>query len=800
MGCLDRYNEMRDFDRTPEPSDSTGAGHLALRYSMQKHAATRLHFDLRLEWDGVLLSWAVTRGPSYDTGEKRLAVRTEDHPLSYLTFEGTIPKGNYGAGIVMLWDIGHWEPLIPVEKGLAKGHLHMRLHGARLAGDWHLVRMKSEGKRENWLMTKADDDAAGARDPVTHYRRSVLSNRTKVEISGEKASVVLHSGKRPSFAKPQLATLSDEMVEGEGWWHEVKFDGYRAQVALGAGGARVFTRNGKDWTEQFDSLLPAFDELDCENALIDGEIVAGAGVTGFSGLQQAIKAGGPFRFYGFDLLSCDGSDVTSRPLTDRRALLEKIWKPLPLLGPAQLSPVIVQDAAETFDTICASGGEGIIAKRLDAAYQSKRSTSWRKIKCQRRDEFVILGWQESDKRGRPFASLALGVREGKGWSYLGKVGTGFNDDQMADLAAAMRPLVCKTAPVDITPAEARGITWITPRLVAEISYAERTSEGRLRHAVFHGLRADKPARAVTLDNDVVPEDRPLVAGIGISSPERLVFPGAAYTKLQVAQYYERTAERILHAAADRPLSLLRLPEGLKGQQFFQKHAGKGFPEGLKVIDITQSDGKAEPYMFVADAAGLVAAAQMGTIEFHIWGSRRDRLERPDRMVFDLDPDEGLGFDAVKEAAVDIRDTLQGLGLPSWPLLSGGKGVHVVVPLRRVSGWDTVKLYAHVFSQLVASRAPDRYTTQMSKAKRKGRIFIDWLRNERGATAIAPFSLRARQNAPVAVPVSWEELADIKSAAAFTLETVAKRSWENVEIPPAVGITAKSIERLEAAFK
>lgn len=795
---LARYLEMRDFDRTPEPVGGAGSPHLAPRYAIQMHDAKRLHFDLRLEWDGVLLSWAVTKGPSFDPSEKRLAVRTEDHPLSYRTFEGSIPKGNYGAGTVMLWDIGHWEPLSPVDKSLKKGHLHARLHGARLTGDWHLIRMKTKDKRENWLLTKAEDAASGARDPVRRYRRSVLSGRTLREIAADKAPQEPHVGKRPRFAAPQLATLATDMIDGDGWWHEVKLDGYRAQIALGQGGTRVFTRSGKDWTDRFESLLPAFDEVECDAALIDGEIVAGGGLQGFSALQKAIKVGGPFRFYAFDLLSRDGSDLTDDPLETRRATLEEIWAPLPEDGPAQLSPIIPEGAAEAFQTICNAGGEGLIAKRMDAPYRGRRTEAWRKIKCTRRDEFVILGWQESDKRGRPFASLALGAVDNEGWVYVGKVGTGFDADDMKTLVAAMRPLARKTAPAEVPGPEARGVTWITPRLVAEISYAERTGEGRLRHAVYHGLREDKPARSVKLEEDMT-ADRITVAGIGISSGDRKVFPKAAYTKLDVARYYDEMADRILAFAGDRPLSLVRLPEGLDGERFFQKHAGKGFPDGIKTVEITEADGDRQPYMYVDDARGLVAAAQMGTLEFHIWGSRRDRLDRPDRLVFDLDPDEGLGFDAVKVASVDLRDALRELDLPSWSLLSGGKGVHVVVPLRRTAGWDTVKLFARLFAELMASRHPDRFTASMSKAKREGRIFIDWLRNERGATAIAPFSLRARPGAPVAVPVTWDELDAVDTAAHFDLPAALDRSSDPADAVSAVSLSQSRIDRLESAF-
>ncbi|MBV7410723.1 DNA ligase D [Maritimibacter sp. DP1N21-5] len=801
MGRLDRYIEKRNFENTPEPQDADAGDALALRYSMQKHDATRTHFDLRLEWDGALLSWAVTRGPSLQPSEKRLAVRTEDHPLSYLGFEGTIPEGNYGAGTVMLFDIGHWQPVEPVAKGLKKGHLHFRLHGQRLTGGWHLVRMagkKSGDKgRENWLMIKEEDEAAGRRDPVARYRRSASTNRTLREIAADKAPVAGGpDGKRPAFRKVQLATLVNDAPTGKDWWHEVKFDGYRALVALGRGGPRIFTRNGHDWTSRFETLLPAFDTLDCQSALIDGEIVAGAGLAGFSNLQKAIKAGGPFRFYAFDLLVRDGETLTERPLSERREALEAVFRDAPPLGLAELSPVMTSDPDDTLSTLCKAGGEGIIAKRTDLPYRGTRSRGWLKIKCERRDEFVVLGWQKSDKRGRPFASLALGAHDGDDLVYVGKVGTGFDEDTMEELAGAMSGLERKTAPVEVEPGEARGVTWITPKLVADVRYAEKTSDGRLRHAVFIALREDKPAKTVKIEEDRMPEDRVDIAGIGVSHPGRTVYPGAKITKRQVAEYYEAMSDRILETAADRPLSLVRLPEGLEGERFFQKHAGKGFPDDIKTVTIKEKDGDTTDYMYVTTASGLVGAAQMGTLEFHIWGARRDALDKPDRMVFDLDPDEALGFSEVARAAADLRDLLAELDLPSWPLVTGGKGVHVVVPLRRIAGWDTVKLFSRVLATHLAECQPDRFTASMSKSRREGRIFIDWLRNERGSTAIAPFSLRARPGAPVATPVTWSELANLTSANAFAMEEALERDWSDADVPDAVGLSEKRIEKLD----
>lgn len=793
MERLDQYIAKRDFTRTPEPAGGVRPEGLAPRYSMQKHDATRLHWDLRLEWDGVLLSWAVTAGPSFDTGTKRLAVRTEDHPLDYLDFEGIIPKDNYGAGNVMLWDLGHWQPVDPVEKGLKKGHLHFRLHGLRMTGGWHLVRMKGKGeKRENWLLIKEDDDAAGKADPVRRYTRSVSTRRTMREIASEKPEVEqVWPGTSPRFRKPQLAQLTDTLTTDDDRWHELKFDGYRALVSLGKSGARVFTRNGHDWSDRFASLLPGFDEIECEDALLDGEIVAGAGLSGFGTLQKAIKAGGPFTFYAFDLLTLDGKDIAAKPLNKRREALEKLISKVPPLGHVQLSPVIEGDASESFDAICGAGGEGLISKRISAPYRSGRSSVWQKIKCQRREDFVIVGYQPSSAKGRPFASLLLADRDGSDLTYVGKVGTGFDGATMEAVMSALKPHARKTAPLEAPKKDTKGARWVTPKLLAEITYAEQTGDGLLRHAVFEGLRED-----IMVDTESSDSDDPVVAGIAISSGNRKVFPEAEKTKLDVARYYEAMADEVLKETADRPLSLVRLPTGLEGERFFQKHAGKGFPKALKQVEIEESDGETAAYMYVSDAAGLVAAAQMGTIEFHIWGSRRDRLERPDRMVFDLDPDEDLGFADVKRAAVNVRDRLSHLGLESWAMVTGGKGVHVVVPLRRTANWDTVKLFARTFATLLSSAEPKRYLSEASKAKRKGRIFIDWLRNERGATAVAPFSLRARTGAPVAVPVSWDELGKLRAANPFKLDDALKRSWGDLELPDLQTLGAKVIDRLE----
>lgn len=802
MDRLAAYLGKRDFTRTPEPFADIAASSDAPRYSVQKHAARRLHFDLRLEWEGALLSWAITRGPSLRPSEKRLAVRTEDHPLSYLEFEGTIPEGNYGAGTVMLWDLGHWQPEGSAAEGLRKGHLRFVLHGQRLTGGWHLIRMKGrktgDSTRDNWLLVKDEDEAAGRKDPLTRYLRSVASRRSMREIgTGAPAGGPPQDGKLPAFRTVQLASLHDRLQEGDDWWHEVKFDGYRALVALGKGGPRIYTRNGHDWSDRFAPLAGAFDPLACRDALIDGEIVVGAGGHGFSALQDAIKAGGPFSFYAFDLLVRDGKDLIARPLYERRAALEKMFAPMPPLGPVALSPLIDTGAAGAFEVICASGGEGLIAKRRDAPYRGGRGRAWLKVKCSRRGEFVILGWQPGTSRGRAFASLLVGVHEAGALVYAGKVGTGFDEETMAGLAQRLAQMERATPAAKVPPADGQGARWVTPRLVADVAYAERTAQGRLRHAVFHGLSPTRPTHGIARDTTVSNDpQRVKIAGVSISSADRLVFPDAGVTKRALAAYYEAIAGAMLPTCANRPVSLLRLPEGMGGESFFQRHAGKGFPDALKTIEIAEIDAKRAPYMYLTSAEGLVAAAQMGTVEFHIWGARRDRLDRPDRMVFDLDPDEGLGWQDVTVAACDLRDRLRALGLASWPLVTGGKGIHVVVGLKRTAEWETVKLFSRVVATLMVREEPQRFTAEMSKARRKGRIFIDWLRNDRSATAIAPFSVRAREGAPVAVPVSWAELQTIASARAFGLNAALERGKDAVAYPAPTALTAAIISRLE----
>ena len=758
---LDEYHRKRDFAQTPEPAgDQTDRQSLQARsFTVQKHAATRLHWDLRLEWDGVLLSWAVTRGPSADVKAKRLAVRTEDHPLDYATFEGTIPKPSYGAGTVMLWDQGTWAPLGDVNAGLADGMLKFVLSGERMRGAWMLVRMKPRKgeKRENWLLIKERD--AHARDDteelVTIHMTSVATRRVMAEITENIAKRSMpreKTSKAPPFRPVQLAKLQTDVPLGDDWLHEVKVDGYRCLAARGAEVVKLYTRSGLNWTTQFGALLPAFDGLPCKSALIDGEVIAaGVETDAYSALQDRLKHGGSLGFVAFDLLHLDGRDLTKLPLVERKAKLERLLKNS---DPAlRYSTHIEGHGAEAWAQVCAAGSEGLVSKLGTAPYHAGRHGSWIKLKCGQRQEFVIGGWMQAASRGRPFASLLMGSFEGKHLVYRGRVGTGFGAREFGELLPLLEKRDRKTSPFADVPAEVSNAHWVTPNLVAEIKFTELTAAGHIRHGTYQALRQDKPAKGVSLDQvEEVAVDAhnqkgshsSKISGVTITHPDRQVFDAPAVTKRQVAQHYADFGGRILPFLRNRPLSLLRCPDGIAGQCFFQKHRD-GMPRSIGTVAISDDASDAD-YITLATPTGLVAATQMGTIEFHIWGSRNSALEKPDRIVFDLDPDEAVPFAAVRQAALDLRDLLGDLSLPSIPMLTGGKGIHVIVPLRPKAGWDTVKLFSRTIAVMLSDREPHRFIATMSKAKRKGLILIDWLRNDRSATAIAPYSLRARPGA------------------------------------------------------
>ena len=799
---LQEYRNKRDFTRTNEPSGDTddGAAITQRRFVVQKHAARRLHWDFRLEWNGVLLSWAVTRGPSASPAAKRLAVRTEDHPLSYADFEGTIPKPQYGAGTVMLWDQGTWAPLGDVDKGLSEGMLKFVLSGNRMHGAWMLVRMKPRAreKRENWLLIKEKDAHATqeAEGLVGTHVTSITTGRDIDEISAGVAAKPVPKAKTkgrtkalacPAFRPVQLAKLHTAVPAGDDWLHEVKVDGYRCLAAKGAGTIRLHTRNGLDWTQTFGALRPAFENLPCQTALIDGEVVA-AGVekNAFSELQSRLKHGGALHFVAFDLLHLDGQDLTGQPLIARKAALETLLANCD--DTIRYSTHIEGHGEQAWLQVCAAGREGLVSKLAKAPYHAGRHESWLKLKCGQRQEFVIGGLSPSKSKGRPFASLLMGTYEAGRLVYRGRVGTGFDARAFETLQPLLQQRQRKTSPFAEVPDDVRGAQWVRPDLVAEIKFAEITAAGHIRHGSFQALRRDKPAKDVsieTVESDTPDKpDSPRAKGgsgkdgvrignVTISNPDRKVFDTPQITKRQVAQHYATVASRMLPFLRKRPVSLLRCPDGIAGQCFFQKHRGSGMPAAIGTVAISQAAEDAD-YITLSSPTGLIAAAQMGALEFHIWGAPNATLDKPDRIVFDLDPDEALSFADVRAAAFDLRGRLDDLGMRSVAMLTGGKGIHVIVPLRPRATWDTVRLFSRTLAVMLAEQAPDRYIATMSKAKRKGLIFIDWLRNERGATAVAPYSLRARPGAKVAVPVMWEELASLQSAGAFDIASMDGR--------------------------
>src|SRR6185503_1177969 len=791
---IETYNKKRDFSKTKEPRGRKLRGK-GDSFVVQKHEASRLHWDFRLELDGVLKSWAVPKGPSIDPGEKRLAMRTEDHPLDYGSFEGTIPAGEYGGGTVMLWDQGRWipQPGKDPSKTIQEGHLHFTLEGERMKGEWVLFRLSPRpGERgEPWMLKKVSDEYADPENGealVDEGTTSVTTGRTMAEIAagedvwrsnrgGQKGGrAKKKAGKAPpAFQPPQLATLVDDVPTGSEWLYEYKYDGYRLLISVGDGVATAWTRHGKDWSDKFKPLVKAAANLPA-GCLIDGEAVAldKNGKPSFQLLQSTLKdrQGANLVFYAFDLLVDRGEDIKRLPNIVRKDRLASL-----LAGvnpPIIYGDHVIGKGEALFNQICKQSGEGILAKRSDAPYKGARTRNWLKIKCIQRQEFVIIGWSKSDKR-RGFRSLLLGVRDGGKLRYAGKVGTGFNARLIEELMERMEPLATDKAPADVPRPERKGAHWIEPKLVAEIAFTEVTDEGLLRHPSFIGLREDKPASEVVVETpkhltkSEKQDARTAESfGIAISNPTRLIYPDEGLTKADLANYYAAIDPLIMVDAAKRPITLIRCPQGRAKKCFFQKHDNGTMGEHVKHVPVKEKNGTVQDYLYFDDIRGLLACVQMGTVEFHGWGSRSDKIEYPDRMVFDLDPDVGLDFDKVKEAAVRLRGLLKDLGLESFPLLSGGKGIHVVVPLDASKDWGAVKSFAERFSRAISEAEPDMFTANIRKVQRKGRIFLDWLRNQRGATAVMPYSARAREGAPVAAPIAWDELDKYEGGNHFTI--------------------------------
>ena len=834
---LELYRKKRNFKTTPEPAGRVARRRVReLSFVIQKHAASHLHYDFRLELNGVLLSWAVPKGPSLDPADKRLAMHVEDHPLEYGAFEGVIPPKQYGSGTVLLWDRGHWTPDGDAEAGYKKGKLKFALHGEKLRGGWVLV--KSHGGKyggdKSWLLIKERDEyartgidahvvdtepdsvASGrdmeaiAADPdrVWHSNKSIAENVRSGRVKKKKINLALAKVKGarkaplPAQLQAQLALLVDAPPAGDGYLHEIKFDGYRMLCRVNGGKCTMQSRNGKDWTAAFRSVADAVARLPVTSAWVDGEVIVNDanGRSSFQALQNALSegSGSPPLYYAFDLPYADGYDLRDVPLAQRKALLRKVVAEGPVV---RYSDHVEGNGPGFFDEACRLGLEGIISKRADSRYQATRGRDWQKVKCGLRQEFVIGGYTDPQGARSGFGALLLGVYEGKDLRYCGKVGTGFGDKLLQSLIKELRKRAVDKSPFVNPPtgAEGRRAHWVKPELVGEVSFTEWTRDGTLRHPSFEGLREDKPARDIVREQPAQADSaatqkgaaktpkansRPAstgrgdaasatghrVAGVAISNGDKVLYPEDGITKRTLARYYEAIGELMLPHVAGRPLTLVRCPNGWDKHCFYQKHAKESVSEFIDRIDIRE-DGSEQPYMVANSVSALVALLQMGVLEIHPWGSRAPKLSHPDRLVFDFDPDEALGWDRVVDAVKVLRKLLETLGLEGFLKTTGGKGLHVVVPIAPTRDWVQAKAFCKAVAELLVRTFPDRFTSNLKKSTRTGRIFVDYLRNAENATAIAPYSLRAKAHAPVAMPIGWDQLKQDLRFAHFNVNNV-----------------------------
>ncbi len=790
---LREYTRKRRFDETPEPGAERARGRTKKTrdpiFVVQLHHARARHYDFRLEADGVLKSWAVPKGPSLRANERRLAVEVEDHPLDYASFEGDIPEGHYGAGHVDIFDHGTWttDKGDPLEQ-IAAGKLDFELHGQRLNGSFALVRTKSAGRQPQWLLLKhrdryvrdADADSMleegdapeSAPEPPLRKRRSRKDWKARALAAGGRAVKAF-----PESVDLQLTTLHEHPPSGERWQHEVKWDGYRLLAFVEDRRARLQSRNGLNWTADFPRLAEALEALPAASFIVDGEMVAldREGRSDFALLQRQLEAGrvAGLRLVLFDLLHLDGVDLRPAPLVQRRALLRELLGTQPPSALA-FSEHVEGDGDAVYAASVQAGLEGIVSKRMDSPYRGGRGNDWIKIKHVASEEFVVVGYTLPKGSRHGFGSLLLATQRRGVLSYAGRVGSGFNDDLLRTLGQRLESLRTDHAAVELpehVPFALRSVRWVKPQVVVEVRLRGRGKEGLVRQASFLRLRDDKPVREVTAE---VPVTKAESSKTRLTSPERVVFPDAGYTKGDVADYYRAVERWLLPELIERPLSLVRCPDGIAKACFFQKHHADTLGAHVHSVAIRESEGKDE-YLYVRDIEGVLDLVQMNTLELHPWGARIDNVEQPDRLVFDLDPAENVSWAQLKAGAREVRDRLADVKLRSWVRLSGGKGVHVVVPIRRGPDWAQVKAFCSAFAEAMVEQAPLRYIATASKAARKDRIFIDWLRNTRGATSVASWSLRARAGAPVAMPLDWDELSRMRSANAFDLKKAMRRA-------------------------
>ena len=794
---LQTYRRKRNFSRTAEPRGGKVA-RIGNLFMIHKHDATHLHYDLRLQVGETLKSWAVPKGPSLDPAEKRLAVEVEDHPLEYGSFEGVIPEGEYGGGPTLIWDRGAWAPMGNAEEGLKSGTLKFRLAGEKLKGGWTLARLRRRpgDSKNNWLLIKERDDAASTDFDILEERpESVVSGKRIEELRGP-GTDVWHSNKPavqgrkpfvpaepqkspakpvelkpgslkgavkappPRTFKPQLATEVDEPPAGSEWVHEIKFDGYRTIAIKNAKGTRLITRKGLDWTKRYGDLGKAFDALPCRDAVIDGEIVVPdeRGISRFGALQDALANGNSSRmvFYAFDLPYLNGFDLAAAPLVQRKALLEKLLRPV--VGentPLQLSDHVVGNGGAFFDLTSEKELEGVVSKRADSRYVQARSKTWLKAKAKRMETLPIVGYTTSPQAGG-LAALLLAEQDAEGLRYIGKVGTGFSAREAADLTRKLEALARKTPAARFTVPAPKSVHWVEPGLKAKVQYSTRTTENLVRHAVYRGLSEMEfsTERSATAKRYITDQH---LASIWVTNPDRRMFSKDGPTKLDLAVYYARVGDAMLPHLLNRPVSLVRSPSGRLDDLFFQRHVFNGMPAEVGTFELKRSNDEDRTYIYVRDAAGYLALAQFGVVEFHPWGCRVDKPDRPDRMFFDLDPGEGVPWKNVKRAAHQLREELQRLDLTPFVKTSGKKGIHLVVPIKRLYTWKQLHEASGKISMSLAKRFPGTFTATMGKSNRTGIIFVDIHRNARSATAVGVYSLRAAQGLPASTPVAWDDL-------------------------------------------
>lgn len=820
---MSEYNRKRNFTITSEPrEESVKEARKApgsLRFVIQKHDASHLHYDFRLELDGTLKSWAIPKGPSLDPQDKRLAVHVEDHPLGYATFEGSIPEGQYGAGDVIVWDQGVWQPHGDPQETYKSGKLKFALIGEKLSGEWALVRtrLKGSGDKEQWLLIKERDDVAR---PASEYNvvdelpNSVISGaavgqgRAGKKAPAAKAKLAHGQATKvktrkpaanqahtaiPDTLKPQLATLVTEAPSGD-WVYEIKFDGYRMLARIKDGEVKLFTRNGHDWSARLPEQIKALQALKLQDSWLDGEAVVlnDDGMPDFQGLQNAFDEGASQQilYYLFDAPFLNGEDLRQTPLQDRREALKKALKGVGKRAPLRFSDAFSAAHQDLVTSACAMGLEGVIGKRLGSTYVSRRSDDWIKLKCRHRQEMVIVGYSAPKGSRSGFGALLVAVHEDGKLRYAGRVGTGFDAKRLEHLMAQMKPLEQDKSPLDkaVTSAQARGVQWLQPKLVCEVEFAEWTREGVVRQASFIAQRTDKPAGQITQEKAVQPpaakatakrkassgkNPREELDKVSISHPERVIDAQSGTQKIELAQFYHDIGEWVMPHLRGRPVSLLRAPDGVEGQQFFQKHA-----EHLAIPNITHLDQKLDPgharLMQIDSLAALIGAVQMGCIELHTWGAITAAIDKPDRMILDLDPDPALPWRSMVEATKLTLAVLDEVGLDAWLKTSGGKGMHIVVPLSKHASWDTVKAFAKALATFMTKQIPERFIDKMGPQNRIGKIFIDYLRNGRGASTASAYSVRARPGLPVSVPISRDELDGLKSAAQWTVDNLRER--------------------------